>query len=127
MSRAACSRPGASDPTYTLDSEEPKKDLIEDFVDQVSGDGRVDDEWQRYVAAKQAAELAEIVSAENLRPEATQEFVDAAFRDGVMRTTGTAIISVLPPVSRFAKSGGYGERKQRVIDKLTGFFERFFR
>jgi len=28
-------------------------------------------------------------------------------------------------VSRFAAKGGHGEKKQRVIEKLTAFFERF--
>lgn len=33
---------------------------------------------------------------------------------------------VLPPVSRFTAEGGHGEKKQRVIDRLTAFFERFY-
>ncbi len=103
-----------------------KKDLIEAFVDSVSVDGAIDEEWQAFVAAKREAELEAIIEEESLRAEATREFVATAFRDGALRTTGTAITKVLPPVSRFASDGGHGEKKQRVIEKLGVFFERFF-
>ena len=29
-------------------------------------------------------------------------------------------------MSRFAAGGGHGEKKQRVLNRLGGFFERFF-
>ena len=103
-----------------------KKDLIEDFVDSVSATGEIDDEWSAYVAARREAELNEIIKAENLRPEEARAFIDAAFRDGAIQTTGTAIIKVLPPVSRFSASRGHSEMKQRVLTKLSAFFGRFF-
>ncbi|MFF2031086.1 type I restriction endonuclease subunit R [Arthrobacter sp. NPDC058192] len=103
-----------------------KKDLIEDFVDSVSVDGAIDEEWQAFIAAKRDAELESIIAEENLRSHAVHSFVENAFRDGTLRTTGTAITEVLPPASRFSSNGGHGERKQRVIAKLGAFFERFF-
>lgn len=103
-----------------------KKDLIEAFVDSVSVDGAVDEEWQAFVAAKRESELQVIIEEERLRADATRAFVETAFRDGTLRTTGTAITKVLPPASRFASDGGHGEKKQRVIEKLGAFFERFF-
>ncbi|MBF6097830.1 type I restriction endonuclease subunit R [Nocardia cyriacigeorgica] len=103
-----------------------KKDLIEDFVDSISVDGAIDEEWQAFIAAKREAELEAIINDENLRGDATHLFVETAFRDGALRTTGTEITKVLPPVSRFTASGGHGEKKQRVIQKLGEFYERFF-
>jgi type I restriction enzyme R subunit len=103
-----------------------KPDLIENFVDSVSATGEIDDEWRTYVAACREAELDEIIEAENLRRDETHEFIDAAFRDGAIQTTGTAITKVLPHVARFAAGGGHGEKKQRVLTKLSAFFERFF-
>jgi type I restriction enzyme R subunit len=103
-----------------------KKDLIENFVDSVSVKGEIEAEWRAYVAAQREKELAEIIGAENLRPEETARFVDAAFRDGTLRTTGTAITKVLPPVSRFSKDKNHSAKKQRVIQLLGDFFERFF-
>jgi type I restriction enzyme R subunit len=103
-----------------------KKDLIEDFVDSISPHGAVDAEWLAFVAARREAELTAIIAEENLRPEPTRAFIESAFRDGAISTTGTAITRVLPPVSRFSPDGGHGEKKQRVIAKLNAFFERFF-
>jgi type I restriction enzyme R subunit len=103
-----------------------KKDLIEDFVDSLSVDGEIDQEWRAFIAAKREAELEMIIADENLRPDETRVFVETAFRDGQIRTSGTAITKVLPPVSRFAADGGHGEKKQRVVQKLGAFFERFF-
>ncbi|MEC5193308.1 MULTISPECIES: type I restriction endonuclease subunit R [unclassified Arthrobacter] len=103
-----------------------KKDLIEDFVDSLSADGEIGHEWRAFIAAKREAELDAIIEDEDLRPDETRAFVETAFRDGQIRTTGTAITKVLPPVSRFSAAGGHGERKQSVIAKLSAFFERFF-
>ena len=102
-----------------------KKDLIEAFVDSVSLEGELDREWREFMAAKREEELAAIIQEENLRPVEARSFVDAAFRDGHLRTTGTAITKVLPPVSRFAAAGGHGEKKQTVIARLGAFFDRF--
>lgn len=77
-----------------------KKDLIEAFVDSVLPKVRVDAQWQA--------------------------FVDSAFRDGAIPTTGTAITKILPPMSRFSKNNQHSERKQTVLDKLAAFFERHF-
>lgn len=103
-----------------------KKDLIEAFVDRVSVAGQVDEEWSAFVAARRDAELEQIIRDESLQPDATREFIDRAIRDGALQSTGVAITKVLPPVSRFAADGAHGEKKQRVLDRLGEFFERFF-
>lgn len=102
-----------------------KKDLIEAFVDRVSVTGEIDDEWERFVAARRESELETIITEENLRPDETRAFIDGAFRDGTIRTGGTAITKILPPASRFSAGGNHGEKKQRVVQKLGEFFERF--
>ncbi|MGV8885346.1 MAG: type I restriction endonuclease subunit R, EcoR124 family [Microbacteriaceae bacterium] len=103
-----------------------KKVLIESFVDTIAVDGEIDREWSAFITAKREAELEAIIADENLRPDETRAFVETAFRDGHIRTGGTAITTVLPPVSRFAADGGDGEKKQRVIQELGEFIERFF-
>ncbi|GAB2764629.1 hypothetical protein GCM10027090_38730 [Sinomonas soli] len=109
-------------------SRRNKRDLIEDFVDRVSAEGDVDDEyeWRRYIAERLEWELSRIIEDESLRPEETRSFVDASCREGSLRTSGTAITKVLPPVSRFSAQGGHGEKKQRVLAKPGEFFEWFF-
>lgn len=103
-----------------------KKDLIVAFVDSVSATGEIDAEWRAFVTARRDAELDAIIESENLRPDKTRAFIETAFRDGTIRTTGTAITNVLPPVSRFSSDGSHSEKKQRVLAKLAAFFERFF-
>jgi type I restriction enzyme, R subunit len=103
-----------------------KKDLIEAFVDSVSASGEIDDEWHTFVTAHKDAELNVIIAEEGLKPDEARKFVETAFRDGAIQTTGTAIIKVLPASSRFTSDGGHGEKKQRVLAKLGEFFERFF-
>lgn len=103
-----------------------KKDLIEQFVDSVTTKSKVDAQWQAFVAAKKTEELERIITEENLNAEAARSFIDNAFRDGSIPTTGTAITKILPPVSRFAKNNGHSAKKQSVLDKLAAFFERYF-
>jgi type I restriction enzyme R subunit len=103
-----------------------KKDLIEAFVDSLSVDADVDVEWRTFIEAKRREELDRIIADENLDPEATRAYVEAAFRDGAIQQTGTEITRVLPPMSRFSPSGAHAAKKQTVIAKLSDFFERFF-
>jgi type I restriction enzyme R subunit len=112
----------AVDASVTLRS---KKDLILAFIESLNAEADADDQWQAFVAARREAELERLIAEEGLNPAATRAFVAAALRDGVVRSTGTAITRVLPPVSRFAQGAGHAVRKQTVIDKLTAFVERF--
>lgn len=102
-----------------------KKDLIENFVDSVSATGEIDAEWRAFVDSRRTAELDQIIEDEKLKPDETRAFVESAFRDGVIRTTGTAITRVMPATTRFSADGAHGEKKQRVLAKLIAFFERF--
>ena len=102
-----------------------KKALIETFI---SGINDVDDvltEWRSFVVEQKEKELASIVAEENLKPEETRKFVENAFRDGEIKTTGTDIDKLMPPVSRFG-GGNRAEKKQTIIDKLLAFFEKYF-
>lgn len=103
-----------------------KKDLINQFIASLDVHSVVDDDWQKFVEGKKIEELEQIIENEKLDREATYKFVRNAFRDGSVSTTGTAITSVLPPVSRFSPSGERTKKRESVLNKLTSFFERFF-
>lgn len=103
-----------------------KKDLIVDFVDRVTADGQLDEEWRRYVEQRKEAELRSIIEEEDLLPEQTRSFVDSAFRDGAIQNGGTAVTKILPPVSRFSRDHKHGATKRHVLQRLGEFFERYF-
>ncbi|MBL8776853.1 MAG: type I restriction endonuclease subunit R [Acidimicrobiales bacterium] len=119
--RAAIDRAVSSSPSLRN-----KKDLIEEFVDSLSASADVDGAWATFVAAKRTEELDRIIAEEDLDPEATRSFIDAAFRDGAVQPSGTAITKVIPPVSRFGSSSGHAAKKQTVLGRLSEFFDRFF-
>lgn len=101
-----------------------KKKLIETFI---AGINEVDDvliEWREFVAKEKEKELAAIIAEESLKEAETRRFVDYSFRDGVIKTTGTDIDKILPPVSRFG--GARENKKATVIERLLKFFEKFF-
>lgn len=102
-----------------------KKDLIEQFVDSVSTEAKVDAEWVAFIAAKKADELDRIIVDERLNAPETKSFMENAFRDGTIQASGMAITKVLPPVSKFNQNFDYATKKQAVLDKLGAFFERF--
>lgn len=102
-----------------------KKELIESFISSVNADTDVDKGWREYVQHRKAEDLKEIIESEHLKPEETEKFIESSFRDGQVRTTGTDIDKILPPMSRFG-GGNRQEKKKSVIDKIQAFFERYF-
>jgi len=103
-----------------------KKDLINQFITSLDIHSVVDDDWQKFVEKKKIEELEQIITNENLDHDATYTFVKNSFRDGSVATTGTALVDVLPPVSRFSPTGERTKKRESVLEKLTSFFERFF-
>lgn len=102
-----------------------KKQLIETFIAGINDADDVMGEWHDYVVKQREEELQTIITEEKLKPEDTRKFLENAFRDGEIKTTGTDIDKLMPPVSRFG-GGGRAQKKQSVIEKLKAFFEKFF-
>ena len=102
-----------------------KKELIEDFIASVNADTDVDEAWEAYVKQRKQDDLNEIITSESLKADETAKFVENAFRDGEIRTTGTDIDKILPAMSRFG-GGNRQEKKKTVIEKLKVFFEKYF-
>lgn len=102
-----------------------KKQLIETFIANINEVEDVTTEWHSYVAEEREKELVRIITEEKLKEEETRHFIENAFRDGEIKTTGTDIDKLMPPVSRFG-GGNRTAKKQTVIDKLKDFFNRFF-
>ena len=103
-----------------------KKELIENFIETINADTNVNEDWQRFVREQREADIQSLIAEEKLKPEETKKFVANAFRDGVLKTTGTDVDRILPPVSRFGGGGSRDKKKQTVIEKLKAFFEKYF-
>ena len=102
-----------------------KKELIEQFISRVNVESSVQSDWRRYVSEQEEADLTAIISGENLKPIETRKFMENAFRDGAIKTTGTDIDKLMPPVSRF-DGGNRSKKKQGIIEKFKVFFEKYF-
>ena len=102
-----------------------KKQLIETFIAGVNDVDDVMAEWNTYVSEQREKELAKIIQEEKLKEPETRKYLANAFRDGEIKTVGTDIDKLMPPVSRFG-GGGRAQKKQGVIDKLKSFFDKFF-
>lgn len=102
-----------------------KKALIETFIAGINDVSDVMLEWRTFVAEEKERQLVTIIQEENLKDEETRRFMDSAFRDGSVKTTGTDIDKLMPPISRFG-GGNRTVKKQAIIDKLMAFFNRFF-
>ena len=103
-----------------------KKQLIETFIAGVNDVDDVMTEWHDFVSTQREKELSQIIQEEKLREPETRKFLESAFRDGEIKTTGTDIDRLMPPVSRFGGGGARAKKKQSIIEKLKQFFERFF-
>lgn len=102
-----------------------KKELINKFISKINADTNVYSDWAKFVKKQKEEDLENLIKEENLNEEATRKFLDNSFRDGEVKTTGTDIEKILPPMRRFG-GGNRAEKKQTIIDKLKKFFEKYF-
>ena len=102
-----------------------KRELIEGFIATINADSDVQKDWKVFVRKQGEEDLQTLIKEEKLKPEETRRYITGAFRDGVLKTTGTDIDKIMPPVSRFG-GGNRAIKKQTVIGKLKDFFEKYF-
>jgi type I restriction enzyme R subunit len=102
-----------------------KKELIETFISKISTNTDVINDWTKFVKEQEEIDLRNLIEEENLSDEETRKFIDNAFRDGQIKTTGTDIEKILPPMKRFG-GGNRAEKKESIIEKIKKFFEKYF-
>lgn len=111
-----------------------KRKLILDFIDRMkpSKDSTVKpvviaDAWSEFVEEERDKELEQIIEEEELKPKETRKFIEQAFADGYITTTGVAITKVLPPIPLFGRGKVNRElKKSIVLEKLTEFFNKYY-
>ena len=101
-----------------------KKELIESFIATINAQTDVTGDWKKFVIQQKESDLGNLIAEEKLKEEETRKFIDNAFRDGLVKTTGTEIDKLMPPVSRFG-GGNRAEKKQGIIAKILAFFDKY--
>lgn len=101
-----------------------KKELIDAFINGINDVDDVMIEWHDYVVEMREQELVIIIEEERLKEDETRKFLYNAFREGEVKTVGTDIDRMMPPVSRFG--GGNRAAKKIVIDRLKAYFDKFY-
>lgn len=103
-----------------------KKDLIEQFVASLNATSDVDASWTNFITEKKMAELEQIIQDESLDVPATHIYIEQAFKEGQLTVAGTALTKLMPARNMFSPANDYSLQKDRVLNKLQKFFERFF-
>ena len=102
-----------------------KKALIENFIAGINDVSDVMVEWRLFVTEQKENDLKQIITEENLKEAETRKFIETAFRDGAVKTTGTDIDKLMPPMTRFG-GGNRAQKKQGIIARILAFFEKYF-
>ncbi|MDD4080491.1 MAG: type I restriction endonuclease subunit R [Eubacteriales bacterium] len=100
-----------------------KKELILGFIESVNVQTDVQKDWRKFVRERKEEDLGQLIEEEKLKPEETRRYIENAFRDGALRTTGPDLDTIMPPVSWF--DGGRVEKKKTLMEKLAAFFEKY--
>ena len=103
-----------------------KKDLILAFIDSLDANSDVYSDFESFMNSKKKEELDKIIAEENLNKEETYNFIQRSFEQGRVETNGTEVSTILPPMSMFTPNNDRQEKKNKVIDKLLEFFDKFF-
>ena len=103
-----------------------KKDLIMSFIDSLNQDSDVYSDFETFMNSKKKEELDKIINEEHLNKEETYKFIVKAFEQGKIETNGTEVSEILPPMNMFTPTNDRQEKKNKVIDKLLEFFDKFF-
>lgn len=104
-----------------------KKDLIENFIERISGHtGDVQDEWKQYIREQADEELTRIIQEEKLHEDKARALVEESWQRGGIPSNGTRISDLLTNVgSRFGRAKDRSSRKTRLTERLQAFYERF--
>ena len=102
-----------------------KKELIDGFISKINADTNVMDDWEKFVKKQKEIDLKKIIEDENLNENETRKFLNNSFREGQVKTNGTDIEKILPPMRRFG-GGNRTEKKENIIAKIKKFFEKYF-
>ena len=102
-----------------------KKELIDTFISRINVNTNVTNDWTKFVEENKENDMKTLITEENLNPEETRKFINRSFKSGEVETLGTDIEKILPPMRRFGGNSEHEEKKERIIDKIKKFFEKY--
>ena len=102
-----------------------KKELIDTFISRINVNTNVTNDWTKFVEENKENDMKTLITDENLNPEETRKFINRSFKSGEVETLGTDIEKILPPMRRFGGNSEHEEKKERIIDKIKKFFEKY--
>ena len=103
-----------------------KRELIERFVDSLTPESDVEEEWTTYINARKREELDGIIAAENLRADKTRVFMANAFRQGYVAEGGMELDALMPPLDPFDPNARRGEKIEHSVERLKAFFNKYY-
>ena len=103
-----------------------KKELIEAFVQQYTPSKDITNQWIAFVSKQAQQQIENIIVTENLKRNETIEFMRHSFQIGEVERFGDRITKCLPPMPLFGAGKQRSETKQRVLNLLLEYFDRFY-
>ncbi len=102
-----------------------KRDLILNFVHNLSPQADMDTAWREHVEREKAKQIDEVIAQENLKADLTHSFMEDSLKDGYFSEVGINFANILPPMSRFTPNNERGKKRETVAEKLKTIFNRF--
>jgi type I restriction enzyme R subunit len=102
-----------------------KKELIEQFIDQLTPHSEVDAAWRTYVNAEKLRQFNVIVEEERLNPERAVDFIENAYERGYVPEGGMELDGIMPPINPFDPNANREGKIATVLERLKAFFNRF--
>ena len=105
-----------------------KESLVVDFIhqtdlDQIGDKASVIDAFFTFAQAEQQREAQDLISDENLNPEAARRYITHSLKREFASDSGTELNAVLPKMSPLNPQ--YLNKKQSVFEKIAAFVEKF--
>lgn len=103
-----------------------KKELIENFIAQVTPTSDIDDDWNTFIHQQMSQEIDQIIHSEGLKEAPARKFIQNSFLNGYVPSSGTDIAKIMPPMNPFSKTVNREEKKQGILEKIKAFFDRYY-
>ena len=103
-----------------------KKELIDKFIDGLTQNSSVDEDWKNFVNEEKRKEFESIIKDEKLKEDKAKDFIEMAFNRGYIPEGGLELNGIMPPINPFDKNANREGKLQKVLDRLKSFFSKFF-